>query len=255
MLVAGDEYRQTPTDMQPGTSWWESHRLIAYSADTSIALATQVSITVGAAQSLASFYCVVFRSGLLPIVIADCAFQAPTSLWEFRTSGLWVDTICETPFEHWSYGLEAFGLEITDGDELLGRGYGNRVPLGWELEVEHDGSSDPVSFEQAGYDQSGEAHGLLLFADGETEFSGTALRQHWWGSTEPELASPVLAGLDRRINDWAASLSPAASSSNGAESHLGPVPSVALPLEVPTQNPHVWWLTRTASGLVAGSAT
>ena len=44
--------------------------------------------------------------------------------------------MCEEPGRRWTYGLEAFALAVDDPAELLGRGYGHRVPLGWELEFE-----------------------------------------------------------------------------------------------------------------------
>lgn len=145
-------------------------------------VAMQVGVRRDGVRNAASFHCAVLRDGEDPLVIVESEIEAPDRLWEFRTSGLWVDTICETPYVHWSYGLEAFALAIEDPEEMLGRGYGDRVPLGWELEFESE--PDRVVAEASGtaFTQIGHAHGLLLLAAGvERELAGRALRQHWWG--------------------------------------------------------------------------
>ena len=123
-----------------------------------------------------------------PIVIAADEIPLPAEGWELRTSGLWADHNCETPFEHWSYGLEAFALGVDDRRELLERGYGDRTPLGWELDFEADSAVSPIDEEimnVAGYAQTGVLHGLVLLADGEVEVSGAATRWRWWGSDRP----------------------------------------------------------------------
>ena len=54
------------------------------------------------------------------------------SLLEFRADGLWVEFVCETPGEHWSFGLEAFGLRVDDPAEEIGE----RIAVGFDLEWE-----------------------------------------------------------------------------------------------------------------------
>ena len=201
MFTPADEARHDPS----GSPWWEGHRLVAVATDGLSALAMQVSVVVSGSRHSASFHCGLFRSGRPAIVIAEDDIRAPESRWEFRSSGIWVDTICETPFEHWTYGLEAFGLEIADPAELLGRGYGDRVPLGWELDFEATpGAATPASAVNAdsllGYSQSGTAHGLVLSAIGEEDFAGTAVRQHWWGSAAVPDATVGLHQLDDAVN-------------------------------------------------------
>jgi hypothetical protein len=39
---------------------------------------------------------------------------------------------CETPGEHWSFGLEAFGLRVDDPAETIGE----RLAVGYDLEWE-----------------------------------------------------------------------------------------------------------------------
>ena len=40
----------------------------------------------------------------------DVPVPRPQAGLDIRTDGLWASLYCETPFEHWSMGLEAFGL-------------------------------------------------------------------------------------------------------------------------------------------------
>ncbi len=124
----------------------------------------------------------------------------PADRWEFRTSGLWVEQVCEQPHDHWSYGLESFALELDHPTELIRTGHGTRVPMGWELDFDAAEPSrwlltgaEPLEVAGA-YTQRGELHGVLLGADGETEFEGTSHRWHWWG-TKP------LTSVGLRVSD------------------------------------------------------
>jgi len=58
------------------------------------------------------------------------------SLLEVRADGLWAELVCETPGEHWGFGLEAFGLRYDDPAEALVSDRAERVPVGLDLEWE-----------------------------------------------------------------------------------------------------------------------
>lgn len=126
----------------------------------------------------ASFQAVVSIEGRDPIVISEQEIDMPDRGWELRTSGLWADHVCEVPMQHWTYGLEAFALAIEDRAELLGRGYGERTPLGWELDFEADQPAEAGT--DTTYAQEGRMHGLILLAEGEVEVEGSAVRTHRW---------------------------------------------------------------------------
>ena len=67
------------------------------------------------------------------IVVRDTEVpRARGAALEFRADGLWVDFVCETPDEHWSFGLEAFGLRVDDPAEEIG----DRIAVGFDLEWE-----------------------------------------------------------------------------------------------------------------------
>ncbi len=134
-----------------------------------------------------------------PIVMSEPNIPIPAQRWEFRTDGLWAEQVCEKPHDHWSYGLEAFALEVDDPTELTRTGFGRRVPLGWELDFEATTPSrwlltDAAPLEHSGaYTQRGTLHGLLLDAHGKTPAEGAAQRWHWWG-TKPLAAAGITIG-------------------------------------------------------------
>ena len=36
---------------------------------------------------------------------------------DLRADGLWADAVCETPLDHWTLGMEAFGVALDDPTE------------------------------------------------------------------------------------------------------------------------------------------
>jgi len=55
---------------------------------------------------------------------------------EIRAEGLWAEFLCETPAEHWSFGLEAFGLRFDTAAEAATSDVGDRIAVGYDLEWE-----------------------------------------------------------------------------------------------------------------------
>jgi len=53
-----------------------------------------------------------------------------------RAEGLWAELVCETRGEHWSFGLEAFGVRFDDAAEAAVSDRGERVAVGLDLEWE-----------------------------------------------------------------------------------------------------------------------
>jgi hypothetical protein len=74
-----------------------------------------------------------------------------------RAEGLWAELVCETAGEHWSFGLEAFGVRFDDEQEAATSDRGERVALGFDLEWE---TPDRV-------------YGVILLGRRQIEFDGT----------------------------------------------------------------------------------
>ncbi len=177
-----------------------------------------------------SFHAVVLRAEALPLVLVEVDIAVGNERWEYRSSGLWVEAVDEDPGVHWSYGLEAFALALDAPDELLGRGYGHRTALGWELDFVADrGEPAAVAVADADPDQGidpdpvidvGRVDGLLLTAPaegGELPFAGAAWRASW------TLLSP---------DPWPVSLPAPA----------GEPIEVALPIDGVGESGPVWWV-------------
>ncbi len=169
----------------PNGPWHEEHRIVALlaSAEGPLRVAFQIGYhRLAAERPEAVFVAAILGWGARPVAIAAPDLDVPARGWEVRGPGIWADHISETTAVHWSYGLEAFGVAIDDPVELLDRGFGDRVALGWELDFESSadvpaGGGEPA----AGRWWSGELHGLVLIGRDRIEVAGPALRSHRWG--------------------------------------------------------------------------
>jgi hypothetical protein len=92
------------------------------------------------------------------VIVRDDDIAPPRSdaLLEARTDSLWAELVCEAPGEHWSFGLEAFGLRLDDRAEARTAVVGERLPVGFDLEWDE-----------------GSVFGELLVARARIPFEGT----------------------------------------------------------------------------------
>ena len=186
------------------------HQVFASTSDTGLWF--RVTRFAGGAW----FHAALLRYASQPIVLAEEEIPDMKGRWELRSSGLWADHNCETPLDHWSYGLEAFALALDDPFQLVRDGVGDRVPLGWEIEFEAAEAPAGLSLEtddpldqdrkqdhdqQNGYEQRGVVHGILLTKEGETAFAAPAVRQHWWGPPETQPAGLWLPGTAEKPSE------------------------------------------------------
>ncbi|MDQ1381052.1 MAG: hypothetical protein QOJ71_1771, partial [Actinomycetota bacterium] len=82
------------------------------------------------------------------LVVRDHEVLLPRRGLEIRADGLWAELTCETPREHWTIGLEAFGIRLagTEGaDEFLRADgeIGERIAVGLDIEWEVDADGPP----------------------------------------------------------------------------------------------------------------
>lgn len=100
---------------------------------------------------------------------------------ELRTGGLWADHNVETPFSHWSVGLEAFAVGLDDPCDVFRAFRGTRVPLGYDVEWEM-APDDLLAVPSAqGYLQPANVHGEVLVGAATYELDGFGTRSHTWG--------------------------------------------------------------------------
>ncbi|GMU78751.1 MAG: hypothetical protein AMXMBFR46_15450 [Acidimicrobiia bacterium] len=169
----------------------------------------RVRLTLDVVHGRAAFLADLFVGGQGRIVVADESVPVPRAAagLEIRAEGLWASMTCETPFEHWSLGLEAFGLRIDtgtaagagaaagaagggdtdarDGIPAGDRGSwaelrGERLPVGFDLEWELRAPPTALA-DGAGYTQRGVCFGDVLVARERIALDAPASREHWWG--------------------------------------------------------------------------
>lgn len=160
----------------------EAHRLVAIGSG--LALAVQFEQRNGVAGFQTAVFGLVDQASTASYPVVISAIEIPLGqAWELRTSGLWAEQVRERPFDHWSYGLEAFALAIDEPDELTRRGLGHRVPLGWELDFVADAAPETAAAGDPGsFTQTGTIEGLVLTGNGEQSIAGRARRAHWLGA-------------------------------------------------------------------------
>jgi hypothetical protein len=89
---------------------------------------------------IAWFWAYLLRPGGGPVVVRDHEVLLPRGAGlEIRAEALWAELVCETPGEHWSIGLEAFGVRLDDADDALHGEIGERIALGFDFEWETTG--------------------------------------------------------------------------------------------------------------------
>jgi len=88
--------------------------------------------------STASFFAQVVVPEVGVIVVRDDEVPPPKrdDVIVVRAEGLWAELLCETPGEHWSFGLEAFGVRFDSEAEAATSDRGDRVAVGFDLEWE-----------------------------------------------------------------------------------------------------------------------
>jgi hypothetical protein len=138
---------------------------------------------LGVAWYWASF---VTPSGL--VAVRDHEVPPPKAGLEIRTDGLWAELVCETPLEHWSGGLEAFGIRYDDPADAWGDEWGHRLAVGLDFEWELTGPPveapvpGPPGEPEGAFLQPGTMWGEILVGPSvRLPFEGTAVKSRRWG--------------------------------------------------------------------------
>jgi hypothetical protein len=131
------------------------------------------------------YWACLVEPGYGPVVVRDHDVVLPRAGLEIRADGLWAACVLETPLEHWSLGLEAFGVRLDDPFDAFRGELGERLPLGLDLSWEatshaHEPGGDAVC-DGAGYVQAGRVYGDVLVGDRRVDLDATGLRTHVWG--------------------------------------------------------------------------
>jgi hypothetical protein len=174
MTERAEEGRHQPG---PGRHWEESYGFDFAARDGSVGGYVRLGLRAG--DGGAWYWAAVVGSDRPLVLVRDHDVPLPRGRsLEVRNSGLWADHTCETPLEHWTVGLEAFGVALDDPLEAFGEERGDLCALGMDLEWE---SVDDASPAAGGYEQSCTVHGEVLVGAERLELDGIGWRTHRWG--------------------------------------------------------------------------
>jgi hypothetical protein len=202
-ILPRDERRHPPT---AGRHWEESWYLDFVSGDG--ALGGYVRLALRPGEGTAWFWAGVVGGGPRLVTVRDHDVPPPAGPGlEVRASGLWTELVCETPLDHWSVGLEAFGVALDDPLEAWGQERGDPWALGLDVEWE---ASDPCRPWTDGYAQQCAVHGDVLVGAERFALDGSGLRLHQWGEARRAVPGGWAAG---RLDDGTAFA--------GTEVHVG----------------------------------
>ena len=140
------------------------------------------------------FWCALVGDGERPVLVVDQEVPMPGGLGlEIRSSGLWADLIVEAPLEHFSVGVEAFGVAIDEpGDAYRGL-LGERLPvgldLGWETDEPGGGEDgfEPWAFHYeftTRYEIPCRVVGEVQVGDRRIPIDGWGQRDHSWAERD-----------------------------------------------------------------------
>lgn len=177
-ISPGDERRHPPGR---GPDWEESWYLDFVSGDGSLAGYVRLALRPG--EGTAWFWAAMTGGGPRLVTLRDHEVPPPSGPGlEVRASGLWTELVCETPLDHWSVGLEAFGVAVEDPLEAWGQERGDPWAIGLDVEWEASAPCSPWSGAgPAGYAQACAVHGDVLVGDRRFALDGSGLRLHQWG--------------------------------------------------------------------------
>jgi hypothetical protein len=181
-------------DATGATGWFETFRLDFARPDATIAGFLAVTLRPALGRSWC-WACLTGTGRPLVAMVEDDAPLPRRDTLELRAPGLWLDVECETPGDHVTVGMEAFGVTFDDPLHTRADDRGDRIPVGLDLEWETAG--DVMWTEAAGYEMACHVSGEVLVGDEQIELDGSGRRSHcwgdvpWWSTSSP--AAPFAA--------------------------------------------------------------
>jgi len=189
MHSPADEQRHRPP--APVVANWEESWYFDFAlADGSLGMAVRLAFRPG--ENRAWYWAHLVGSGRPLVAVRDHDVDIPRGRnLEVRASGLWADLVCETPMEHWTVGLEAFGVALDDPREAYRGERGDVTALGLDMEWEavysgdggggptHEGGSEDAH--SGRYEQACTVHGELLAGNQRIQIDAPGHRYHAWG--------------------------------------------------------------------------
>lgn len=155
-------------------------------------LAGWLRLDVRRALGATRFLVALFPVGEDPVVVIDHDLPVVSGAFEFRAPGVWTEFCCETPLDHWTIGLEAFGLVVDPGCTITPTTYGERVPVGLDLDLDTVGAPEG---DASSFAMDIRVHGEVLVADRAWDLDATGRRRRASHARSRPLAQPVEAAI------------------------------------------------------------
>lgn len=171
-----DEGRHTPGP-EPlwGESWYFDFAAPDGSVGGYVRLGLYPNLGVG------WWWACVVGEGRPPVIVRDHEVPLPRgAALEVRAEGLWGELVCEHPHEHWSIGMEAYGVALDHPADAYRGERGERVPVGLDLEWEARTDLYPYRLTTR-YEQGCDVHGEVLVGTERIPIAGPGERDHSWG--------------------------------------------------------------------------
>ena len=114
------------------------------------------------------------------VLVVDPKIPIPqlSQYLEFRAEGIWAQHVCETPLEHWTVGLEAFGVTLETAEDAMGNQWGKRTGVGLDLEWERiEDTEETVT----GFRQRCSVSGEVLIDEQAFDLDVDGWRSRSWG--------------------------------------------------------------------------
>jgi hypothetical protein len=173
--TAADEHRHPPTD-EP--LWGESWYFDFAAPDGSFGGYVRLGLYPN--RGVAWWWAYLVGDGRPLVAVRDHDVALPKQGLEVRAEGLWADVVCETPLEHWTIGMEAFGVALDDPAEAYRGERGDRIAVGLDLEWEERAPVYEYGLTTR-YEQACRVHGEVLIGDESIDVDAIGERDHSWG--------------------------------------------------------------------------
>jgi hypothetical protein len=177
VIGPGDERRHPSNDEE---LWGESWYFDFAARDGSVGGYVRLGLYPN--QGVAWWWATCVRPGEPTVLVRDHEAPLPSAAaLELRSEGLWAEITCETPLEHWSIGMEAFGVALDDPADAYRGERGTRLPFGMDLEWEAFGPIYEYPEPMTRYEQACMVHGEVLVGDERLPIDAVGERDHSWG--------------------------------------------------------------------------
>ena len=128
------------------------------------------------------------------VLVVDPKIPIPqlSQYLEFRAEGIWAQHVCETPLEHWTVGLEAFGVTLETAEDAMGNQWGKRTGVGLDLEWERiEDTEETVT----GFRQRCSVSGEVLIDEQAFDLHVDGWRSRSWGPDLGLVERPIGSGI------------------------------------------------------------